>query len=317
MLTRNNSKLFVLFTLIVAHMLFGGGSANAVYGLQDAEGTGATIFAPGVISTGKDMAITFSPDSSVIYFVRRLEKLEKDPGKTGSIFWSERIGDGWSKPVMTPYSGVYSTVDPAISPDGSKMYIMTTRPSEGEQAQKEPDIWMLTRNGQGWTPESWGEPIHIGPSVNSKESREGAPTLSLRGNLYFFSDRKGGKGATDIYVSKYEYGVHLGAKNLGSAINSESWEGHPFIAKDESVLLFTSEREDGFGACDLYISFSQNGRWSPARNLGPEVNTNDCEMLGVISPDGKQLFFTRTKRGGPSNIYRIDIQDLEIFQNGS
>lgn len=171
--------------VIAVCLLFFLGPAQSVDQVQETDETGATIFAPGVISTGRDLAISFSPDSSVIYFNRRIEELERDPGKTGTIFWSARDGDEWSKPEMTSYSGVYSTVDPAISPDGSKLYIMTTRSPEGGEAQKKPDIWMMYREGPGFDPGSWSDLVHLGPEVNLPGSREGASSCAGLGSSGF------------------------------------------------------------------------------------------------------------------------------------
>lgn len=76
---------------------------------------------------------------------------------------------------------------------------------------------------------------------------------------------------------------------------------------DESYIIYDGESTSGYGNCDLYISFNKNGTWTEPYNLGPEINTDQCEMTASVSPDGKYLFF---HRGGEDNgdIYWIDFR---------
>ena len=107
---------------------------------------------------------------------------------------------------------------------------------------------------------------------------------------------------------------------LGKGINaSRKWKAHPYIAPDESYIIFdaqeTSEGENG----DLFISFNDNGTWTASYNLGSKINTEYSESTATVSPDGKYLFFSRArqieKEDGSSywtsKIYWVDFVQLK------
>ena len=90
-------------------------------------------------------------------------------------------------------------------------------------------------------------------------------------------------------------------------INTGTFLSHPFIAPDESYLLFDAEREDGFGESDIHISFKQkDGTWGNGINLGDKINTNAWEASASITPDGKYLFFSR-------NVGSDEFENVDIF----
>ncbi|QUI62629.1 hypothetical protein GSF04_08920 [Pseudoalteromonas sp. A22] len=99
-----------------------------------------------------------------------------------------------------------------------------------------------------------------------------------------------------IRISKVVKGKREAPKLLGTEINSGTWTAHPFIAHDESYIIWDSEREGGYGASDIYISFLQeDGRYGTAINLGAEINTPLTENGAFVTPDGKFLFFGRSE----------------------
>jgi Tol biopolymer transport system component len=77
----------------------------------------------------------------------------------------------------------------------------------------------------------------------------------------------------------------------GTIVNSAAEEWDPFIAADESYLLFESDRAVGFGGTDIYVTFNRDGSWSQPVNLGPNINTKDYEVAARVSPDGRYIFF--------------------------
>lgn len=82
---------------------------------------------------------------------------------------------------------------------------------------------------------------------------------------------------------------------LGPEINKGDFIAHPYIAPDESYLMWDVEREDGYGNSDIYISFKDKwGSWSPAENMGSLINTEYHDSSPQVTPDGKYLFFKRT-----------------------
>ena len=117
-------------------------------------------------------------------------------------------------------------------------------------------------------------------------------SVARNGALYFGSNRPAGRGGFDIYRAAAIPDGYAPAENLGPAINSPENEYHPFIAPDESYLLFDARRSSGAGANDLYVSFRRpDGSWTAATSLGPAINTRAGEMRPCVSPDGTWLFF--------------------------
>ena len=90
---------------------------------------------------------------------------------------------------------------------------------------------------------------------------------------------------------------------------------HPFIAPDESYIIWDSERDEGFGNGDIYISFkTQDGSWGKAINMGDKVNTSAWDAAASVTPDGKYLFFNRmtgSEDSGNVDIFWVDAQIIE------
>jgi Tol biopolymer transport system component len=112
-------------------------------------------------------------------------------------------------------------------------------------------------------------------------------------------------------------GEHEEPQLLGKSINSGK-SFHPFIAPDESYLIFDSKREDGYGDSDIYISYRQpDGSWGEAINLGSGINTDAWEASASVTPDGKYLFFNRNM-GSDSyenvDIFWVDAQFIETLR---
>jgi hypothetical protein len=244
------------------------------------------IFAPGIVSTGYDEHIaTFTPDGKELYF-RML-------GAPHSVilFMKEENGR-WTKPQVAPFSGKYGAKC-LLSPDGNKIAISMGSPLDGKGEPKENwQIWIAERTDTGWS-----EPKNLGPPVNSEHYSVAYPTLSTNGNLYFYSDnRKGGMGKGDIWMSKFVEAHYTEPQNLGDTINTEFGEVDPFIAPDESYLIFISNRPGGYGNTDIYISFrKKDGSWTKAQNMGNNINTKAGAGCPSVSPDSKYFFFSSNR----------------------
>jgi Tol biopolymer transport system component len=282
------------------------------------------VFGKGVISTGNfDSHPAFTPNGKALYFVRSAPNFN---------FWTILVSHfehgRWSTPDVAPFSGQYSDADPFITPDGLQLYFISRRPVAGKPTQ-DMDIWKVEKTASGWS-----EPRNLGAPINS-EGDEWYPTLTRDGTLYFGSDRPGGKGSTDLYRSRRVDGKYATPENLGDLVNTEANEFEPFIALDESFLVFmVSGRKDGRGGSDLYISYNQGGAWTRPVNLGDKINSSRLEYSPKVSPDGKYFFWTSTrnftdqpverrmsyrelmdKLDGPGNslgdIYQIDLSALK------
>ncbi len=256
---------------------------------QNIPGDTPVFFAPGIVSTGLDeLNSAFSPDGSEFYFCVRNQL-----GMV-SIFQMALGKKGWPDPHLMPFASPDGDIDVTLSPDGSTMLFSSRRPLPGSSVPKQDyDFWMVKRSGK-----EWGNPIHLGNGINS-DSEDFYPMMTGSGTIYFSSQREG-PGTNNIYRSHLDNGVYTAAEKLDEAVNSDYREFDPYVAPDESFLIFASSRPGGYGASDLYICFqSDDGSWSHAKNLGSPINSAGSEYCPMISPDGKYLFFTAARRTLP------------------
>ena len=141
---------------------------------------------------------------------------------------------------------------------------------------------------------------HFGHSTLIKgdinlEEQKGAITVSQDGEWMLFAGRfhEGGFGDFDLYISYYTPDGWSEPENLGNSINTEFWESSPALSPDKRALYFSSNRPDGFGGADLYVSYRlPNGKWSPAENMGPEINSAGDDQAPFIHADNQTLYYT-------------------------
>lgn len=255
------------------------------------------IFSLGKVSTGKENgAITFSPNGKEVWFAR------VNPAQ---IFYLEKKEGKWKNPEPAPFSGKYKDLYPSLSPDGKKLYFASNRPlkkGSKEKGKKKIHIWESRKLQSGWT-----EPRNLGTVINFGTYHI-CPTISTKGTLFYnlvFNTKD--SSYLDIYESKHIYNTFAKPKSLGISINSASLDYAPFIAKDESYIIFASRRH-GYGKADLFISYKKaNGEWTEAINMGPTINTRYNEDFPSISPDGKYLFFNsnRVTSSSPEEIPKM------------
>ena len=130
----------------------------------------------------------------------------------------------------------------------------------------------------------WSEPVNLGPNINS-EFIEQSPMISPSGlSLYFASNRPGGLGSTDFWVSQRASlaDAWMEPKHLGPIINTPSNETNPNLSPDGHWLFFSSARPGGCGNNDLWISYREdsadNFGWKIPQNLGCIINTDAAEF---------------------------------------
>jgi Tol biopolymer transport system component len=257
---------------------------NGEYLGQKLPGMSPEIFAQGIVSTAQgEFNAAFSPDGKEFYFS------VNEPGGRETMRFMTQENDRWTPPQPAPFVSPQNDCDPIFSFDGRRLYFISTRPKKERSRSRDWDIWYVEKIDGGWS-----EPINIGSPVNS-DVDEYYVSLTKDGTIYFASNRAGGLGSFDIYRSRLVEGQYAKPENLGAAINTKYLEHDPFIAPDESYILFTSvDRPGGFGTGDLYISTRQkDGTWTKSKNLGKAFNTNGYDFCPIVSPDGKYFFFTR------------------------
>lgn len=267
-----------------------------------ADGT-PVMFAPGVISTGDVFASTFTPDGRTVVFTKVA------PGRPLTLMQSHWRDGRWTRPETMPFSGTHRDLDPAFSPGGRRLYFSSRRPASdapGDTATLD-DTWYVDRVGDGW-----GAPVRIAGAVNS-DAVDMYPSAARSGALYFDSFRTRRRM---VYRAPALPGGGWGEPRLlDVAINGDSGASNLFVDPDERYVVFAGRSRETQGSADLHVSWrNADGSWTPARNLGPGINTAATEFCPFVSHDGRYLFFTRATPqpdGAPPvrNIYvvRFDV----------
>ncbi|MBN1973916.1 MAG: PD40 domain-containing protein [Sedimentisphaerales bacterium] len=184
---------------------------------------------------------------------------------------------------------------PVISPDGCTMYFTSNRPG----GYGKDDIYVATRESKD---DEWGPAVNLGPSVNDADYDDVYSISSDGLSLYLYSDRSGGYGGSDLYVTtrattSSPWGTPV---NLGATVNSASNDYQPNISHDGLSMYFSSNRSGGYGGLDLWVTTraTTSSPWSTPVNLGAIINSSSGEYAPSISSHGLSLFFASTRPGG-------------------
>jgi len=270
---------------------------------QTPPGIEPEIFAPGIISTGANEGSSFfSKDGKTFMFTRGNAPLS-------GIFIMKKEDGIWSPPVLAPFSAGQDDWDFTLSPDNQKVVISSGRPivKDGESVT-DYRLWISEKS-----PDGWSEPWLLPYPVNSGQ-HDSYPSLTADETLYFFSNRTGGHGRADLYISRKENGKYSEVKLLEEPLNSTSGDLDPYIAPDESYLVICSDRPGGYGSYDIYIAFREpDGEWSDPVNMGEKINSSGSEYIPGVSPDGKYFFFTSNK-SGDRDIYWVDTSIFKVLK---
>lgn len=191
----------------------------------------------------------------------------------------------------------------SITSDGKFLYFSACNRKDGFG---ECDIYYSEKTETGWSTAK-----NIGQRINSGYW-EAQPSISPDGNdLYFASNRPGGEGVTDIWVSKKDsLGNWNFPVNLGKNINTDLVEQFPFIHTDNQTLYFGSEGHTGMGGADLFYSRrDSNWNWNKPVNLGYPINTEGNELSMIVNAKGEVAYFASDREGGlgKQDIYMFDL----------
>jgi hypothetical protein len=285
MINRTIKYQTVILPLALVLFLNASNNKESLYPGQKAPGLIPEAFAPGIVCTEYyEYSGTFTPDLKEFYFIRQGGKYEKPTFvvlKNNNNNWQESVVSGW-------------VGQPVISPEGKIMHL-------GKR--------YMERTETGWSElKELKAPFNDIPIMRLSSSANGT---------YYFDSYYKEKPDFPIRFSRFVNGEHESPIALDKTIISGIRNlNHPFIAPDESYLLWDAVREDGYGSSDIYISFKQkDGSWGNAINLGDKVNTKAWEASAFVSPDGKYLFFSRNI--GSENYENVDIYwvDAQIIKN--
>ncbi|MBA4322774.1 MAG: hypothetical protein C0408_08160 [Odoribacter sp.] len=189
----------------------------------------------------------------------------------------------------------------SISPDGSMIFVYRNI----DKVTGSGDIYYSTLKADG----TWGTPVDIGKPVNSTYF-ESSACLSPDGNtLYFISERLGGEGNADIWMSTKLSGIWQKPVNLGKNINTIEDELGVFMHPDGKTLFFTSKGHRNMGGYDVFISRYVNGRWIGPFNMGYPINTTKDETHFILSTEGAKAYVSSRRDNGMGglDLYEIDM----------
>ncbi len=161
----------------------------------------------------------------------------------------------------------------------------------------------------------WTKVANMGNVINSRQ-KETQPSLSADGKaLFFASNRSGGQGDMDIWVShRNEKGEWQLPVNLGDTINSPGIDRAPFIHPDGQTLYFMSDGHKGMGGSDLfYARKNDDGSWGKPQNLGYPINSEADEGTLVISLDGKTAYFATDRNKTDQQTNATDLVDMDLY----
>lgn len=164
--------------------------------------------------------------------------------------------------------------------------------------------------------DGYWRPAEQFPDINSLYN-EGSACMTRDGKTLYFSRcySPDSYGDCDIFVAKMQFdGSWSDVANLGPNINSRSWDSHPSLNHTEDTLYFSSDRIGGFGLADIYYSYKdQNGRWVPAKNAGPIINTRANEISPFFHHKDNVLYFS--SNGHAVNFGGFDIYKTKRIRN--
>ncbi|MDF2437337.1 MAG: ompA [Bacteroidota bacterium] len=237
------------------------------------------------------------------------------------IYVSDRSGEEWQKPRMldTNINTLVHDACTGLSADGEKLMLYRT-----SKDLKSGDIYESQL-----TDKKWSDPKLLGSVVNSPEFLETSACYSTNGDILFFSsNRPGGLGGKDLYLSRKLPNGNWGEPfNLGPNINTEYDEDAPFIHPAVNTLYFSSEGHKNMGGYDIFKSnFDETGLFTSPENLGAPINTADDDIFFVLSTDASTGYLSSERPGGfgsqdiysvffPVNNIPLNVYNIYVFDD--
>ena len=237
--------------------------------------------------------ITFSPEGDELFF-----GIHTMDYKSHKILHAVYSNGEWTNPDTAFFCETGNYYSPVFSPDGQQLFFMSSS-----------NVVYI-----GKSEDAWGDVNIIDQMINSIKGI-GNPSVTSIGTLYFITNVQPETQNT-IYKSELKNNEYSNPVSLpGNINNGTSSVYDPFIAPDESYLIFAAKKTGGFGNGDLYISYHNlDDSWTDPINLGSKINTASWEYAPVVSPDGNYLFFTRWTSDNQVDIYWVNAGFINDFK---
>ena len=258
-------------------------------------GAQAVPFAPGMVPTTGDVrSAVIGPDGERVYLAKSVG--EDGAPRLWESVWGEETSS-YSDPAPLHFSDVaHLDRTPALAPGGEYLAFSSFRPiAEGDRVIESFNIWVAEWIApEGAEEGGWSDPWSV--RTLASPDWDGAPSLAANGNIYFASERDAPTAGSNLFVAEFRDGEWLAPDPLDAPLSSSADDTDPWVAHDESFLLFASDRGgDGF---NLYVAFrTEFGGWLDPLPLGDAVNTGADETAPSMTHGGEYLVFHRDGEG--------------------
>lgn len=269
---------------------------------------------PNINSEFPDYYPFVPPDESFFVFTSRRKGgtsvMEYDGYYSSDIFISHEVNGQFDK-AKNIGPQINTALDEevvGISVDGNKIFVYI------DHIKEVGEIYLSKRKGK-----NFGARVKLGKAVNS-ESLETSATMNTEGDILFFaSNRPGGLGGTDIWMSrKLPNGDWGEPQNLGPSLNTPYNEDFPNMLPDGKTLYFASQGHKGMGGYDIFSSVydSEKNTWTKPKNIGYPINNPADNMTIFFSQNMKYAYVSDVRKGGlgDMDIYRVNFNNLDDRQ---
>jgi hypothetical protein len=247
-------------------------------------------------SINDNPAVSFD-GNTIVYTERR--------GIVNAIFYSKKERGKWQTPIeiTAEINAGDDCSSCSLNSDGTELFLYKTDNYDGA-------IYSSNFVNGAWTPIR-----KLNKNINTKFYESHASISADGKKLYFTSNRDGGQGNLDIYVSEKDQSGDWGpAVNLGAAINTPYNEDTPFITQNDSVLYFSSEGHSSMGGFDNFKSQKIGGVWKTPTNLGYPINTTDDDKFFQPINNGQNAYYSMTTGYKKKDIFYIGLGKTDVNQ---
>jgi len=251
-------------------------------------------FSQGAIN--ENPAVSFD-GNTIVYTERR--------GIVNAIFFSKKERGKWQSPIeiTAELKAGEDCSSCSLNNDGTELFLYKTDNYDG-------NIYSSNFVNGAWTPIK-----KLNKNINTEFYESHASISSDSKKLYFTSNRTGGQGNLDIYVSEKDAAGDWGpAVNLGAAINTPYNEDTPFITRNDSVLYFSSEGHSSMGGFDIFKSLKIGTAWKTPANLGFPINSTDDDKFFQPINNGLNAYYSMTTDYKKKEIFYLGLGSTDVNQ---
>ncbi len=291
------SKFSVLLCFVLANAAHAGAASGNVLEFAPE----AQLFAPGLASTEfSDARLTISSDGrTALWFTRNR------PGGPGGydIWMMHRTKNGWANPAPVSFNSSGRDFDPAFSSDGRFVYFCSDRPG-GHGGD---DIYRVAVNA-----DHFGEPVLLGPEVNSA-GKEWAPMLSANGrSLLFSSNGRGGVGGFDLFVALKESDSFAPATAVQGKLNTAADEFDATFLSDNATMVLSRSADLKTQTVHLYYAAPHADGYPAGERLPSQVNSQDTDTYAPMLDWSHPSRLTFSGQRSHAQVGGVDLYVIEF-----